>query len=163
MVTGGIAVLMWGRIRFTADIDIILGLRREDAGVLENALRKLGEVGYIDQETMLQAIDNIGEFNFIDGESGVKVDFWILKKNDPFDMSRLRRRKGCSIEGQKVYFISPEDLILSKLQWYEKSNSSRHLEDIESIFKISGEKLDKTYLKKWAKKLKYLHLLNTWL
>lgn len=153
---------MWGRVRFTADIDIILELRREDAGALENALRRLGKAGYIDQETMLQAIDNSGEFNFIDGDSGVKVDFWILKKNDIFDVVRLKKRKERIIEGQKVYFISPEDLILSKLQWYKKSNSSRHLEDIESIFKISGDKLDTAYLKKWAKKLGLLGLLKKW-
>lgn len=154
---------MWGRVRFTADIDIILELQRENANMLENALRQLGQAGYIDQETMLQAIDSFGEFNFIDGESGVKVDFWILKKNDLFDIVRLKRKKERTVEGQKVYFISPEDLILSKLQWYKKSGSSRHLEDIESVFKISGKKLDMLYLKKWAKKLGLLGLLKKWL
>lgn len=162
MITGGIAVLMWGRVRFTADIDIIVELRREDASRLKKALRKLGQAGYLNEETMLQAIDNFGEFNFIDGESGVKVDFWILKKDDPFDVIRLKRRKRRMLHGEKINFISPEDLILTKLQWYAKSNSSRHLEDIESILKISRKKLDIPYLKKWTKKLGYFNLLKTW-
>ncbi len=41
------------------------------------------------------------------------------------------------------------------------SKSSRQLEDVESILKISGEKLDMKYLKDWAKKLKVLNILNT--
>ncbi|MEK7154002.1 MAG: hypothetical protein AAB792_00395, partial [Patescibacteria group bacterium] len=49
------------------------------------------------------------------------------------------------------YFVSPEDLILSKLLWYKKSQSTRHLEDVESVLKIS--KVDKKYLKNWAGKL----------
>lgn len=160
MITGGIAVLMWGRVRFTADIDIVVELRREDTDRLEKALHKLGQAGYLDKETMLQAVDDLGEFNFIDGESGVKVDFWILKKDDPFDVIRLKRRKRRILHGERVNFISPEDLILTKLQWYAKNGSSRHLEDIESIFKISWKKLDIPYLKKWVKKLGHFNLLN---
>ena len=48
--------------------------------------------------------------------------------------------------GEKVNFISPEDLILSKLRWYRISPSSRHIEDVESVLKISGDILDKKYL-----------------
>ena len=45
-----------------------------------------------------------------------------------------------------------EILILSKLDWYQQSESSRHLEDIGSIFKISGLKLDKKYLQEQSKR-----------
>ena|SRR3989344_9616641 len=159
MVTGGMAVFVWGRPRFTADIDIIVELDLATAGNLIPVLRSLSEVSYIDEDAVENAIKNFGEFNFIDGESGMKVDFWVLKDNS-FDISRIKRRIPKKILGEKIYFISSEDLILSKLEWYQKSQSSRHLEDIDSIIKISGKKLDMKYLRKWAEALEIKNILD---
>jgi hypothetical protein len=148
------AVLIWGKPRFTADIDIVIQLKYENVAELKNALLNFRKKGYIDDEAVKEAIRNKGEFNFIDIESGIKIDFWILKEFDPIILEQLKRRVAKKVFNEKVYFISPEDLILSKLVWYQKSGeSSRHIEDVESIFKISGEKLDKGYLKKQATKL----------
>jgi len=159
VITGGMAVLIWGRPRFTADIDIIFNLKKEQVDVLSKLLMGLGEAGYVNKEAMLEAISNYGEFNFIDGQTGVKVDFWVLRES-PFNESQIKRRVTKEILGQKIYFISPEDLILSKLQWYQQTKSSRHTEDVESILKISGDKLDMNYLEKWAEKLGVLENLN---
>ena len=159
IVTGGIAVLVWGRPRFTADIDIVSGLKMSEVPKLEKVLKKLSDTGYVDRLAMEKALTEEGEFNFIDGESGVKIDFWILKK-EKFDLSRIKRKVEKKILGQRVFFTSPEDLILIKLQWYKKSASSRQLEDVESILKISGKQLDTPYLKAWAKALKVESILN---
>ncbi len=150
LITGGMAVLIWGRPRFTADIGIELKI--SDINKLKNALFVLGKANYIDENMMKDAITHNGEFNFIHGESGVKVDFWVLK-NEQFETSRMKRKIAKEINGQTVYFISPEDLIISKLQWRQISPSSRHMEDIESILKISGDILDKEYLNRWIEKL----------
>lgn len=159
LVTGGIAVLVWGRPRFTADIDIVVELRRSHLKDLVKKLRDLSEDSYIDPISAEQALLSRGEFNFIDGETGVKVDFWILR-NDLFDKSRLDRRIAKEILGKKVYFSSPEDLILIKLKWHKESQSSRQLEDVESILKISGKELDMNYLKNWAAKLGVSDILD---
>src|SRR3989338_4575834 len=75
LVTGGMAVFVWGRPRYTADIDIIVELGMVNADKLAGALSSLSEAGYIDENTIQRAILRNGEFNFIDGESGIKVDF----------------------------------------------------------------------------------------
>lgn len=150
LVTGGMAVLVWGRPRFTADIDIVVEIKPPDVKWLVKALKELGKYGYIDEEMADDIVRRGGEFNFIDGTTGVKVDFWI-SDNGKFDLSRLKRRVAKEILGQKIYFISPEDLILSKLKWYKESRSNRHLEDAESVLKISGSDLDMGYLEKWVK------------
>lgn len=150
LITGGIAVLVWGRPRFTADIDIVVELKAGQIAALAEAIRGLGSAGYLDSAQMERAIAREGEFNFIDGTTGVKVDFWILKGGDAFDRSRLERRVAKEVLGQKVYFTSPEDLILIKLLWHQASPSSRQLEDVESIFKISGDELDRVYLREWG-------------
>lgn len=159
LVTGGIAVLVWGRPRFTADIDIVIELAEEDISKFADEFRKLGS-GYIDEDMMKDAVRRSDEFNFVDGATGVKVDFWLWRKNDPFDASRFKRRVAKKILGETIYFTSAEDLILVKLKWYKESSSSRQMEDAESIFKISGKDLDVAYLEKWAKELNCWDLLN---
>ena len=159
LVTGGMAVLVWGRPRFTADIDIIIKLKSENVDKLEKALKTIGEAGYIDKAAIEEAIVRRGEFSFIDGETGVKVDFWVIK-DDSFDLRQLKRRTRKEILDKRVYFITPEDLILNKLIWYKDCQSERHLEDVESVLKISKSKIDLNYLKKWAKHKGVLGILN---
>lgn len=152
LVTGGMAVLVWGRPRFTADIDIVVEIKPSDVEGLVQALKDLGQAGYIDGDVVNETVRRGGEFNFIDGTTGVKVDFWV-SNNDIFDLSRFKRRSAKKILRQKIYFTSPEDLILSKLKWFKESRSNRHLEDAESVLKISGKDLDFKYLRKWVVQL----------
>ncbi|MDX1608370.1 MAG: DUF6036 family nucleotidyltransferase [Candidatus Spechtbacterales bacterium] len=159
IVTGGLAVVVWGRPRYTADIDTVVEMDAGDVNKLAVALRKLGKAGYINEDAMHEALKNKGEFNFIDGRTGMKIDFWIAT-NTPFDKSRMERKTAEDIKGQRVYFTSPEDLIISKLQWYALSESTRHIEDIESVLDISRDKLDMDYLKKWAAKLDVNDILD---
>ena len=124
-------------------------LENKNISSLATNLRKISEFGYVDEDAIREALAKEGEFNFIDGNSGIKVDFWV-KGKDVLNAEGFRRCVLKDIAGQKINFISPEDLILSKLKWYKISSSSRHLEDIDSIIKISGEILDKKYLKKMS-------------
>lgn len=159
LITGGMAVFVWGRPRFTADIDIIINFRPNDLNNLAAGLNKLSNFSYVSEEAMQRTVITGGEFNFIDGESGIKVDFWVLK-NDNFSKSQLARRKLKRVLSEKVYFVSPEDLILNKLLWHKESESSKQLEDIESVLKIQ-KKLDWKYLRKWAEKQSTLSILNS--
>ncbi len=158
-VTGGLAASFWGAPRSTLDIDLVVKLVEPKVASLAAALRKISEFGYIDEDTAKDAVRRKSEFNFIDSDSGYKVDFWIME-NDPITTEQDRRKIALEIEGQKVYFVSPEDLILNKLKWFEESQSTRHLEDIKSVLKNCGKKLDKKYLKQWAGKLQVLDILE---
>lgn len=155
-VTGGAAVVAWGRPRFTADVDVIVELKKNQIKELVDILIK---EGYVDEDAVKEALEYQSEFNFIDEATGIKVDFWILK-DDAFDRSRLNRAVEQNIFEQKIYFTSPEDLILMKLLWFEESKSTRHLEDIQSIMSIKKNELDFKYLKKWAEKQKTSGLLK---
>jgi len=158
-VTGGFAVSVWGRPRATFDIDIIVKLIEPQALPLTKALQEISKAGYADENMIKDAIRHNGEFNFIDPNSGLKVDFWATKEKSSKPPG-FKNRKLKKISGQRVYFVSPEDLILSKLQWYQETQSSRHIEDVQSVLKISAKKLDMKYLENWAKKLKISEILN---
>lgn len=156
LITGGVAIVVWGRPRYTADIDIIIELKKEKIKKLVSTLIK---EGYVDEDVVREALKYKGEFNFIDNETGLKVDFWILSSS-AFDKSRLKRAVVRKIFGQEVFFSSPEDLILKKLLWFNESRSSRQLEDIHSVLAIIKDQLDYKYLRRWAKKQKTLALLQ---
>lgn len=159
VITGGMAIFVWGRPRFTNDIDVVVNLDMKDIDRLAAILRKLHKAGYISEEMMQRAILHSGEFNFIDGRSGLKVDFWI-SGSSPYDKEQMRRGVWRTIKKQKVRFISPEDLVLSKLRWYKENESFKQKEDIESIFDVQ-KKLDWKYLRRWAKKQSTLKMLNS--
>lgn len=150
LITGGIAVVVWGRPRFTADIDIVVELLPQKLSQLARALRKIDKDVYVDERAMRRALAAEGEFNFIHPASGLKVDFWILTQS-AFDKERMKRRVRRRFAGSNIYISSPEDLILIKLLWYKETNSTRQLEDIESIVRIQ-KKLNWRYIKGWTER-----------
>lgn len=158
-VTGGIAVTVWGRPRFTADIDIVAELLPQNLDKLAAELLQIDKYVYVDRDTMQEALEQQGEFNFIHSTSGVKVDFWV-KRNDQRARQQMNRKIEKKINDQVIFFISPEDLILSKLLWYKESESTKQLEDIESILEIQRE-LDFEYLKKQAQIQSTLEILKS--
>jgi len=157
LITGGIAVTVWGRPRATFDIDVVVELKEPKAFFLLKSLKDFSKAGYVSEEAAKLALKERGEFNFIHPETGLKVDFWI-KKDTIFSESEFKRKILRKIGKEKIYFISPEDLILEKLLWYKQSLSTRQLEDIESVLKIS--KVDLKYIKKWASKQSTIRYLN---
>ena len=157
LITGGIAVTVWGRPRATFDIDIVVELKEPKISSLVKSLKALSKAGYINEEAAKTALKEKGEFNFIHPQTGLKVDFWVVK-NTIFSTGEFKRKIAKKIRGEKIYFISPEDLILEKLLWHKDSSSSRQLEDIKSILKIS--KVDLKYIKKWAKEQSTSDIFN---
>src|SRR3989344_1804996 len=143
-VTGGIAVSVWGRARFTADIDIAVELFPEKLKDLASELLKIDKDVYVDELSMQRALEKKGEFNFIHHASGLKVDFWVLKGTS-FDKKEVERKISREFSGTSVSFISPEDLILRKLLWYKMTESDRQLEDIKSVLERQ-KKLDIKYI-----------------
>lgn len=157
-VTGGIALAIWAKPRFTADIDIAIELLPRKLEQLADELSKLGQSVYLDKQVMQEALERRSEFNLIDPESGLKIDFWVLP-DEPFARQQLKRRIKKTINGTDVYFISPEDLILRKLEWYKDGQSQRQLEDVKAILAVQTN-LDYNYLKDWASRQSTLDILN---
>ena len=158
VVTGSFALAVWGRPRYTADIDIVIQLLPQKLDELADALLDIGKDVYLDKDAMQEALEKHGEFNFIHPASGLKVDFWILK-NEPYATEQIKRGKIKKIGNQQVKFISAEDLVLSKLVWYKSTGSERQLDDIRSVLKMQ-KSLNLDYIKKWAQVQSTLKLLE---
>jgi len=157
-VSGGFAVTVWGRVRTTLDLDIVIQLEAKKISIFIKKILSLSKAGYLDEASVKEMTAKGGEFNFIHPESGLKVDFWAIKKGDKNGQRELKRRKAKKMFGQKIYFVSPEDLILNKLRWYMEAPSDKQSEDIKSILKLS--KVDLKYLKKEALTQKTAEILS---
>ena len=48
---------------------------------------------------------------------------------------------------------SPEDVVLSKLLWYKRAQSDRHLNDARGVWEIQQDTLEQSYLDRWATRL----------
>lgn len=49
-----------------------------------------------------------------------------------------------------VWVASPEDTVLSKLEWPAMSGSDRQLRDASAVIAVVGDALDHVYMEDWA-------------
>ena len=160
-VGGSLASSVHGVLRSTLDVDILADMRLEHIQPLVAALSK---EFYADDEMMRDAIEHQSSFNLIHYDTAFKVDIFIRKAR-AFDQMQLERRRTSVIATdpeQSVYVTSPEDVILSKLEWYRMGGevSDRQWRDILGVLKTREGELDLVYLRKWAKELKVTDLLE---
>lgn len=160
-IGGSLASSVHGVMRSTLDVDIVADMRLEHIQPLVAALSK---EFYADDEMMRDAIEHHSSFNLIHYETAFKVDVFI-RKSRAFDQMQLERRRLSVIATdpeQSVYITSPEDVILSKLEWYRMGGevSDRQWRDILGVLKTRVGELDLEYLHKWAKELKVSDLLE---
>jgi len=158
-ITGGFAVSVWGNLRSTLDIDIIVEMSGKNVKPLVSRVRGLIKKVYADEEAIRDALLHKGEFNFIDPDSGMKVDFFVQADN-PYNKLKMKRKVLRDAYDTKVYFISPEDLVLSKLLWSKDSSSWKQREDIKTVLRKQKGKLDLDYLNFWARKQGTIEILN---
>jgi hypothetical protein len=91
-------------------------------------------------------------FNILDMERGWKIDI-IFQKPGAFHQQAFSRRTAAQIEGVDVFALTPEDVIISKLEWAKMGESSRQLEDIAGVLKVQKDKLDFSYIQEWVDQL----------
>ena len=161
-IGGSVASSAYGVARATLDIDLVTPLSLAHVKSLVEGLKS---EFYIDEDMISEAIKTKSSFNLIHLESMVKIDVFILKEK-PFYKKVFERRIKDTLEDTDspfaIYLCSPEDVILTKLQWYKIGGkiSEHQWLDILGVFKVQHEKLDMQYLKTWAKELSVDDLLD---
>ena len=148
MITGSTAVNFYAVPRMTRDIDIVVELLESQVETFIDAFKK---DHYLEPATVREAVKTKGMFNLIHDQHIVKIDF-VVRKDSPYRRREFIRKKRISLEGQGLYIVAPEDLILSKLVWSKESNSEVQLRDVRNLLQ-SVKRLDRRYLTRWAKQL----------
>lgn len=151
VIGGSIASSLYGKVRFTQDVDMTV---EPFEGKADEFFRLVRSHFYISWDTMQQALTQRSSFNLVHLESAFKIDVFI-RKDTEFEKQLLSRRRFMKLsERFKKAFsvVSAEDIVLLKLRWYRQGgcSSERQWEDILSVLEVQTDKLDFEYLKKWS-------------
>jgi hypothetical protein len=158
---GSWASSLHGKLRFTHDAD----LTAEPFPGQEDALcQSFGNDYHVSLQAVQDAVRHRSSFNIIHVPSGFKVDIFIRKER-PFDHSLMERRQtvrlsesGC----QAIQLVSPEDIVLLKLEWYRMGgeSSEQQWRDVLGVLEVQADRLDSAYLTRWADQLGVKDLLD---
>lgn len=153
MVTGATAAIVYGKPRYTNDVDIVIVLPSDAALKLSAAFP--ADQYYVPPLETIQteaARDRRGQFNLIHEDSGYKADLYPAG-SDPLNEWALLRRRKLVLPGGSVWVAPPEYVILSKLEFFREGGSAKHLADIKAMLDVSGELLDRPALNDWITRL----------
>ena len=154
MVSGSTAINVYAEPRMTRDIDIVVALQTGD---IDTMATLFADDFYCDRDMIQQAVARQGMFNVIHTATVIKVDF-IVRKDTPYRRVEFERRRPITVDGQTIWVVSPEDLVLSKLAWAKPSHSEVQLRDVRNLIACAAD-LDWPYVERWAKDLTVSELL----
>jgi hypothetical protein len=155
MVTGSVAVSLYGEPRMTRDVDLVVELESSDATRIVQMFESEFDC---DADRIREAIERRSMFNLIHTAAVVKIDV-IVRKAGAYRDEEFRRRRLTEIDGVRMWVVTPEDLILSKLDWARTSRSEMQLRDVRNVIAAQPH-LDWPYVETWAARLDVLALLN---
>lgn len=146
MVTGSVAVIVYGEPRLTHDVDLVVELKREKIDDLSRAF-PLNDFYCPPPEVLAveAARPQRGHFNIIHHETGFKADVYLLGR-DALHSWGMSHRRQIEVDGVPVWIAPPEYVVLRKLEYYREGHSEKHLRDIQSMLELSGDQIDKPEL-----------------
>ncbi|HEY7334096.1 MAG TPA: hypothetical protein VH639_04370 [Bryobacteraceae bacterium] len=163
VVGGSTASSAHGIPRMTADVDMVIDLPRDR---VDEFVTEIGADFYVDAGQIREALDRGRSFNAIHFKSAYKFDLFPLRK-DEYSRTEFGRRRFAEIgslgpEPIECAIASAEDTILRKLEWYRAGGetSERQWNDLRGVVRVSGDRLDREYLHRWAPYLKVEDLLE---
>ncbi|MBI4606075.1 MAG: hypothetical protein HY721_29260 [Planctomycetes bacterium] len=152
MITGSVGAFAYGEPRMTNDMDVVVELPAQKVDALAQEFPP-GAFYFPPRDSILAEIRTRGQFNVIHVESGSKVDV-ILRKDTVFARIEFGRKRSLPFSrGFAADTASAEDIILSKLDFYRKGGSEKHMTDILGMLRVSGATLDLEYLREWSQAL----------
>jgi hypothetical protein len=160
-IAGSFASNAYGFYRATADADIVADIKQRH---IEPLLAALSGRFYVAPEAVRAAVMNRSSFNVIEFETSMKIDVFPMKR-EMFQLEEMQRRIRKPLTpdgGTETWLATPEDTILSKLDWYRLGGgvSDRQWGDVLGVIKVQGDSLDVAYLKHWAAELRLSDLLE---
>jgi hypothetical protein len=151
MLTGSVAASYHGRPRATHDADLVIDPTPVQLDALVDSLAAAGF--YVDPDGAREALRRRSQFIAIETRYACKIDL-IVRRDRPFSETEFARRMTVDLTfGRDISIVTPEDAILSKLEWARKSgDSEKQLADAAGVLAVNPA-IDRAYVERWAREL----------
>lgn len=138
-VFGAQAVVIWGRPRLTADVDVTVLV---PDGVLDSLLADLSRAGFV-----LRVVD-VGDFvrrtrvlPLVHSGSLLPVD--LVLAGPGIEEVFLQRARRVELGGTSIPVISPEDLVVTKIL----AGRPKDIDDVQSVLRAQAGQLDLAWIR----------------
>jgi len=148
MLSGSVALNYYAEPRMTRDIDLVVELTLDD---VQSAAKAFSGDYYLAEESIRAAVAERGMFNLIHLDKLIKADF-IVRKDTDYRRAEFARRREVVVGGTKVNIVTPEDLLLSKLEWSRDGRSEVQMNDARNLLD-SVREMDWGYVEVWSERL----------
>lgn len=148
VLTGSVASSIHGEPFASLDVDLVVKMTPDQAR------RLAGELPariYRDVDSLVDASNTSGMANLIDMSTGLKVDLSVMPAGAWRD-EIFRRRVSMKIAAgdRPILIVSPEDIILMKLDWRRETHSVKQWNNALGVARAFGPRLDWDYLRRQA-------------
>lgn len=150
-VLGGLAVVLYGEPRLTADIDVNIAMEKNRLDSFLSVAKKFGFYPIPSNIKLFFKRTGVLPMKFARSDITGRCDI-IIAENAIENMG-IKRAKLKKIGSTKAKFVSAEDLVIHKIT----SDRPRDTEDLKGILMRQQGKLDIQYINLWLKNIARLN------
>ncbi len=143
LLAGSFASNYYGIPRSTKDADFVVQL---SSGVGADFATRLGDEFVVDAQLSFETVMGTYRQYLRHKKKKFKIELFLLSQ-DAHDQERFKRRRQELLFGQRVWLLSPEDVIVTKLRW----SRGKDEEDVRNVMLVQGGKLDWPYIQQWCR------------
>ena len=146
ILVGSFSTSFYGIPRLTQDADFVISI---GDGSLAKVAQHLGPEFRVDPQMSFETVTMTRRTEIRVIDSPFKIELFHLS-SDPHDQERFQRRRKELYLDREVYLPTPEDVVITKLQWSLLGNRSKDRDDVRDVIAVQGDRLDWDYIHLWA-------------
>lgn len=148
MIVGSFASNAYGIPRSTKDADFVVDAARLSIAELQ---QRLPPQIRLDPQMRFESITGTTYYVLEVRATDFKMELFLLS-DAGFQQVRFSRRRREFSPGlsRDVYLMTPEDVVIAKLQWSKQGQRNKDIEDVRSVIAVRGKQLDWDYIHRWC-------------
>jgi hypothetical protein len=146
VLVGSFASNVYGIPRSTKDADFVV---QTAPGQFSQLMAALGPNFVRDPQIQFETVTGTKKILVTEVESGFEIEFFELS-NDSHDQARFARRRRIGVVGRRAWILTPEDVLVTKLNWLNRMNRAKDLMDVQNVISVQGDALDWPYIERWC-------------
>jgi hypothetical protein len=149
MIVGSLASSQYGISRDTKDADIVVELGGQSITAVTGAL---GDAFRLDPQIMFETVTGTTRHVVNVPSVHFAIEFFRLS-DDPYDRERFARRRRIHFPqlSRDAFVSTPEDVVVTKLQWAARASRGKDRDDLRDVLAVWGtDRFDWDYIHRWS-------------